>query len=85
MLLSKWAFNPFLEELQYKITNIIFLELPIAGNLNHPLLMFCSFLMCVCTEYGNPTNYFTRAKKTQKLTATSTVGTASEQQPPTVW
>lgn len=63
----------------------MFVELTIAGNLNHPLLLFCSFLMNVCTKYGNPTNYFTRANKTWKLTAASTVGTASEQQPPILW
>lgn len=61
MLLSDWAFNHFLGEKQYKVTKITFVELTIIRNLNHPLLMFCSFL--VCTKYENPTSYFTRAKK----------------------
>lgn len=85
MLLSDWAFNHFLGEKQYKVTKITFVELTIIRNLNHPLLMFCPFLVYECTKHENPTNYFTRAKKTQKLTATFTAGTASEQQPPTVW
>lgn len=63
----------------------MFVELTVTGNLNHPILMFFLFLMYVCTKYRNPTNYFTRAKKSWKLTAASTVGTASEQQSPTVW
>lgn len=51
----------------------MFVELIITRNINHPLLMFCSFLTYVCTKYGNPTNYFPRANKIWKLTAASAV------------
>lgn len=60
MLLCNRAFNLFLIRSQYELIKVKFVELTIAGYLNHPILMFSSVLIRICTEYGNPTYYFTK-------------------------